>query len=70
MARGVRAWPLGQKPFFEAQKKNSGNFFVATKLQGGGKALVAGPLKKTVFFGFPYLSSVIKIERDFSHGPC
>ena len=36
-------------PFFEALKKD-GNFFVDTKLKGGGKALVAGPLKKDRFF--------------------
>ena len=32
-------------------------FFVATKLErGGGTALVAGPLKKTFFCGFPYVN--------------
>ena len=29
---------------------------VSTKLEGGGKALVAGQLKNTFFFGFPYFN--------------
>jgi len=45
----VRAWPLKKRLFFEALKK-IWNFFVATKLEGGDKALVAGPLKKIDFF--------------------
>ena len=46
---GVRAWPL-KKKFFEArEKKNSKN--VATNIErAGGKALVARPLKKELYF--------------------
>ena len=33
---GVKAWTLGKKTFFEARKKNSGIFFVSTKLEEGG----------------------------------
>ena len=36
-----KIWPLRKKKFFEA-----------TKLEGGGKALVAGPLKKPFFEAF------------------
>ena len=46
---GVRAWPLRKNTVFEALKKSGKN--LATKLErGGGKALVAGPLKKDRYF--------------------
>ena len=52
---GVKAWPLRKIIFFSARKKNSGNFFVATKLEGGGKALMpmATKKKRIYFCGFP-----------------
>ena len=37
----------GKYLFLKLEKKKS------TKVGGGGKALVAGPLKKDPFFGFP-----------------
>ena len=45
---GVKAGPIRKNIFLELKKN------VATKLEGGGgKALVAWPLKKTFFYGFP-----------------
>ena len=51
VARPLRG---GKNNVFEALKK-SGRSFVATKLEGGGwgKALVAGPVKNTVFLRLP-----------------
>ena len=46
--RGVKAWPLRTKNFFEAREKKSKKN-VATDLE----ALVAEPLKKNFFCGFP-----------------
>ena len=46
---GVRAGPPRKKNFFLKLEKNE-----ATKLEGGGgKALVAGPLKKITFLRLP-----------------
>ena len=44
---GGRAWPLRKNNFLEAREKK---FLkkVAAKLEGGGKALVAGLLKKSI----------------------
>ena len=42
---GVRAWPLRKNAVFRSSKIILEKKFVATKLEGGGKALVAGPLK-------------------------
>ena len=48
---GVRAWPLRKKKtFFEALKKIPPKNMTTKLEEGGGKALVAGPLKKTKFF--------------------
>ena len=67
---GVRAWTLRKKNFYELQKnpkkilpKN-----IATKLEreGGGKALVDGPLEKELYFicVFPYPIVTIALTLD------
>ena len=61
----ARAWPTRKITFFEALTKKSAIFFVATKLEGeGGKALVAVPLKKYLFCGFPYVHTVCSRSVD------
>ena len=61
---GIKSLPLRYNNFFNAIKNSPKN--VATKLEGVGgwvKALVAGPLKKELFFGFPcevYLFTELK----------
>ena len=47
---GGKGLATKKKDRFLKLNKKSGNFFVASKLEGGGKALVAGPLKKSQFF--------------------
>ena len=47
---GGKAWPLRKNYFFLKLEKKSGKICVATKLEGGKGALVAGPLKKDRFF--------------------
>ena len=50
--RGVRAWPPRKKTVFEVLKKNlETNLWPLSSRRGGGAK--AGPLKKTVFCGFP-----------------
>ena len=41
-------------PFFEDREKKISQKKLATKLEGVGKAIVAGPLKKNLFYSFPY----------------
>ena len=42
---------LGQNPFSAIFRLKE----MATKFEGGGKALIAGPLKKYRYYGFPYI---------------
>ena len=52
-----------KKTSFKARKKIPKKN-LATKLEGGGKALMAGPLKKDHYFfcSFPYLSGIITVH--------
>ena len=54
-----KAGPLRKKKLFLKLKKNSPKN-VATKLEGGGETLVAGPLKKELYF-FAASPSLCKI---------
>ena len=53
------ALPLKKITFFEALKINFPTKNEATKLEGGGKALVVGPLNKRTFFA----ASLSQIEQ-------
>ena len=50
--------------FFEALKNSLKNVAINFEEGGGGvKALVAGPLKKLLFCGFPYLTEETAVEQ-------
>ena len=61
---GGNAGLLIKRNFFWSSKKTEKN--LSTKLEGEGEALVAGPLKKRIFCGFPLFagSFACKTKKD------